>query len=118
MGQEMGRFRRLIFWEFPRGSWQYDVVVLLILAFIFVTPRTLFKDQPRPRQIVEIQASGPDRLFYLEADLLDAGTESVRLDQARRLLKDRTEHPGQLRKVEPVFDGEKEIIGWHAYVKR
>ena len=26
---------RLIFWEFPRASWQYDVIVALILAFIF-----------------------------------------------------------------------------------
>ena len=39
--------RRLFFWEFARTSWQYDIVVALILAFIFLTPKAFFKDQPR-----------------------------------------------------------------------
>jgi hypothetical protein len=39
--------KRLIFWDYPRGSWQYDVIVGLILAFIFLTPRGWFRDQPR-----------------------------------------------------------------------
>jgi hypothetical protein len=39
--------KRLIFWEYPRGSWQYDVIVGVILAFLFLTPRGWFRDQPR-----------------------------------------------------------------------
>jgi hypothetical protein len=39
--------KRFILWEFPRASWQYDVMVGIILAFIFLTPRDLFRDQPR-----------------------------------------------------------------------
>lgn len=31
--------RSFIFWEYPRGSVQYDVMVTLILLFIFVTPQ-------------------------------------------------------------------------------
>jgi len=27
------------FWQYPRGSFHYDVMVTLILAFIFVTPQ-------------------------------------------------------------------------------
>lgn len=33
---------RILFWTYSRGSWQYDVLVLLILCFIFLTPRTVF----------------------------------------------------------------------------
>ena len=32
-------FRSYFFWTHPRGSFHYDVMVTLILAFIFVTPR-------------------------------------------------------------------------------
>jgi hypothetical protein len=32
----------VIFWRYPRGSWQYDILCLLILAFIFLTPRAVF----------------------------------------------------------------------------
>ncbi len=34
--------RRVLFWTYDRGSWQYDIIVLVILVFIFVSPQTLF----------------------------------------------------------------------------
>ena len=37
---------RSIFWSYQRGSWQYDVIVIVILAFIFLSPRSWFKDRP------------------------------------------------------------------------
>jgi hypothetical protein len=27
---------RFLFWDYPRASWQYDVMVALILAFFFI----------------------------------------------------------------------------------
>jgi hypothetical protein len=33
---------RVIFWTYERGGWQYDILSALILAFIFLTPRTVF----------------------------------------------------------------------------
>src|SRR5262245_11323860 len=30
--------KRLLLWDFARASWQYDLIVLAILAFIFLTP--------------------------------------------------------------------------------
>jgi hypothetical protein len=37
-----------LWWTFPRGSLEYDIMVGVILAFIFLTPRHFFRDQPRP----------------------------------------------------------------------
>ena len=39
--------KRFILWDFPRASWQYDVMVGIILGFIFLTPRDWFRDQAR-----------------------------------------------------------------------
>ena len=33
---------RVLFWTYERGSWQYDVICAVILAFIFLTPSTVF----------------------------------------------------------------------------
>ncbi len=33
---------RIIFWTYQRGGWQYDIICGFILAFIFLTPRTVF----------------------------------------------------------------------------
>jgi hypothetical protein len=33
---------RVVFWRYPRGSWQYDILCALILVFIFLTPKHFF----------------------------------------------------------------------------
>ncbi len=34
--------KKIILWNYERGTWQYDVFCLLIIAFIFLTPKTWF----------------------------------------------------------------------------
>lgn len=34
--------KKILFWSYDRGSWQYDVMCVLILAFIFFGPNALF----------------------------------------------------------------------------
>ena len=43
--------RGYVWWTYPRGSFHYDVMVTLILLFIFVTPIYVnFKDKPAERK--------------------------------------------------------------------
>jgi hypothetical protein len=43
--------RGYVWWTYPRGSFHYDVMVTLILLFIFVTPFYVnFKDKPAERK--------------------------------------------------------------------
>jgi hypothetical protein len=43
--------KKILFWSYERGSWQYDIMCVLILAFIFLSPNRLFQrsGEPRPR---------------------------------------------------------------------
>ncbi len=34
--------KNIILWNYPRGTWQYDLFCILIVAFIFLTPKTWF----------------------------------------------------------------------------
>lgn len=34
--------KRAFFWTYARNTWQYDVLCVLILAFIFLTPKSWF----------------------------------------------------------------------------
>jgi len=36
-----------LFWSYERGTWQYDIAVVLILVFVLLTPRSWFHDQPQ-----------------------------------------------------------------------
>jgi hypothetical protein len=40
--------RSYLFWTYPRGSFHYDVMVTLILAFIFLSPMVInYRDRPQ-----------------------------------------------------------------------
>jgi hypothetical protein len=36
--------KRIFFWSYARNTWQYDVLCALILAFIFLTPQSWYKN--------------------------------------------------------------------------
>ena len=36
--------KRFLLWDYPRASWQYDVMVIAILAFIWLTPPDWLRD--------------------------------------------------------------------------
>jgi hypothetical protein len=50
--------KKIILWSYERGTWQYDVLCLLIIAFIFLTPSSLFQKPtptPTPTTVIEHQ---------------------------------------------------------------
>ncbi|HUQ95101.1 MAG TPA: hypothetical protein VM120_25715 [Bryobacteraceae bacterium] len=107
--------RKFIFWEFPRASWQYDVMVGLILAFIFLTPRELFRDQPRALSVVMLPPENGFAQFWLEPALLTGLDAPQRLASAHELLKNRTGKHYQVKRLEPIFDSEQDVKGYMAY---
>ena len=36
--------KKIVFWNYPRTSWQWDVLCVLILVFIFLTPKSWFQN--------------------------------------------------------------------------
>lgn len=37
--------KKILFWTYPRTSWQWDVLCVLILVFIFLTPKSWFANK-------------------------------------------------------------------------
>ena len=68
MGKLFFVLKRVLFWSYSRGTRQYDVMVVLILAFIFLIPASVFDDpEARSRraglgvvreQVVEVGPAG------------------------------------------------------------
>ena len=57
--------KNYVLWTHPRGGIHYDVMVTIILAFIFLTPRSVFKDSPNSRPLhpseIVVKQDGPNR---------------------------------------------------------
>ncbi len=92
-----------VWWSYSRGSVHYDVMVSLILLFIFLTPRAVFRDKPverRPHQSeVIVQPDGHDGFIYeVDAAAVTGKTEKEVRDNL-------------LQVIEPIA-GEVEIAGY------
>ena len=80
---KMGKLlRSYVFWTYERGSFHYDVMVTLILAFLFLAPRVIdFKDRP-----VETFALHASEVLVREAGSSDgcAGSSDLRSRRQKR----------------------------------
>jgi hypothetical protein len=111
--------KRLVLWDYPRGVWQYDVVVAIIVAFIFLPPKSWFRDQPRlshASQIASLPSHG-ESVFWIESELVNPIPESQRIDALGKILSQRTGKPQILIRVEPIRDAEQEIKGYMAFAR-
>jgi hypothetical protein len=77
---------RTIFWSYERGSWPYDVMVVAIVLFVLLTPRSWFQDQPR-LNTVETSA-----IHLLSQDAL-TGSSVYRIDATVFRADKRTTQP-------------------------
>jgi hypothetical protein len=79
----MQRFlKSYLFWTYPRGSFHYDVMVTLILVFLFVSPRLInYRDRPQETltssKDILVRTNGPNAWIYqIGADqLADSSNE-------------------------------------------
>ncbi|MCX6628519.1 MAG: hypothetical protein NTW28_12910 [Candidatus Solibacter sp.] len=113
--------RRFILWDFPRASWQYDVMVAMILAFIFLTPRDWFRDQPRiphASSIALLPSESGSSVFFVDAQLLAGTAENQRAATLTAVLRSRMSNRSlSITRVEPIIDSEGELKGYMAFAR-
>jgi len=113
--------KRFILWDFKRGSWQYDVMVGIILAFIFLTPRDWFRDGPRlpqPHGIAVLPAESGVPPFFVDPGLLKGVPDNQRVAKLTELLQNSTSNRRlTITRVEPVLDSDGELQGYMAFAR-
>ena len=117
MGMFWRRVGRFVLWDYPRAGWQYDVMVALILAFIFLTPRGLFRDQPRPTSIVMLEGHEGLDVLWLAPEVLQGVPESEKASKATALIAKKLGRRIALVRLDTILDAEKEPTGYMALVK-
>jgi hypothetical protein len=115
--------KRFIFWEYQRGSWQYDIIVGLILAFLLLTPRAWFRDQPRIAKASDIallsSANGVSEFFVQKDNVASASAgDGQRVGKVTEQLRIKTgDKRLTVSRLEPVKDSEGELQGYVAYAR-
>ncbi len=85
--------RSYILWQHERGTLHYDIMVTLILIFIFFSPRVInFNDKPiardpHPTEVV-VTADAEGRLFYqVAANAVRPGDDASIREQLLRIIE-------------------------------
>ncbi len=119
---------RIFFWSYERGSWQYDVAVILILVFVLLTRRSWFHDQPQvglPANVAQVellQKTGQTEVYRVDARVLapPARTPGLQNDLHSALQKARPElNDGHfaIGTIEPLRDSVGNVIAYQVEIR-
>lgn len=129
----MGKLlRSYFFWTYERGSFHFDVMVTLILLFLFVSPHYIdFKDRPVETValhgsevlVTEAGREGASSrfVFQIRSDQTGGPTPSQTDDQRRAaILRSVEPISGEmtLERYEPVLDAHGKVVAYNAWVVR
>lgn len=112
--------KRFVLWDYERATWQFDLMVGIILAFLFLTPRAWFRDQPRipgASKIAILQGAHGTNLYWIDAELLLSVPETRRLEKVREMMRARGEKQ-TIVSLEPMLDSESEVKGYIALARQ
>src|SRR5215471_869091 len=119
MGKVGETIRGYIWWMYPRGSIHYDVMVTLILAFIFLAPLAInFRDKPIPRSLhqteVLVKPDGNGFVYTVDAEAVTPGSD----EQVREeLLRTIAPIAGEIRidRYEAVRNARNKIVAYKVW---
>ena len=120
----MGKLGQILsktfFWSYERGTWQYDIAVILIVVFVLLTPRRLFHDQPEsggpaaPGQVELISKEGNRLTYRVDARILAPPTKLALQNDLHTALKEALKelHSGNFSnpKIETLRDDQGIVI--------
>jgi hypothetical protein len=122
--EDMSRIGRTLkgylFWTYDRGSFHYDVMVTLILAFIFIAPHFIdFKDQPGEKSLhpTGVVVSPDGKMYQVDAAAVDAQDQGMVRANFVRVIRP-IAGAVTVERVEPVRDAAGHIVAYRAWVKK
>ena len=77
--------KKIVFWTYPRTSWQWDVLCVLILVFIFLTPKSWFENTEYRRSHMA------QMTIVLAADVIGNQSDRANIERQARAVAGRPE---------------------------
>jgi hypothetical protein len=115
--------RGFILWSHERGTVQYDVMVTLILLFVFLSPRLInFNDRPVERNPhatgVVVYPDGNGGLVYqVDARAVQPGDDSAVRAQLLRVIEPISGEIS-ISRYEPVTDKKGKVLSYKVWAAR
>ncbi len=123
---------RTVFWSYERGTWPYDVAVVLIVVFVLLSPRSWFHDQLPPEsavdaamvQLRDADVSGGTRTYRVNAKLVTSAArvpeselEHELYEAMRRNIETLQKSRFEILRIEPIRGDDGAIVSYDVSIK-
>ncbi len=121
---------RTFFWSYERGTWQYDLAVIVILIFVLGTPPRWFHDQPQvglptsPTQVELVAGaeSDPQQTYRIDARVLAPPEQTPALQNdlhkaLKKALPKLRDGRFSILKIDPVRDEDGNVIAYQVEIR-
>lgn len=102
--------KNILLWRYGRSTWQYDVLCVLILAFVFLTPKSWFDGEPEKIRAHPNEVSSVT-LFVLP----DSPIDNLEVERRVRSLPGRDN--ARVTGVRPIRDTQGRAIAYEVDLK-
>jgi hypothetical protein len=113
-----------IWWSYDRGSLQYDVMVTLILIFIFLAPLKInFKDKPiertpHPTRVVLIPDAESGYVYQVDAQQVSGKDAAAIQNYLQRVIEPIIAGEVEIARYEPVRDKSGHVIAYKVWLRQ
>ena len=122
---------RTFFWSYERGTWQYDLAVIVILIFVLGTPPRWFRDQPQvglptaPAQVELVAGTEKDsqQTYRIDARILAPPEQTPALQNdlhnaLKKALPKLRDGRFSISKIDAVRDEDGNVIAYQVEIHR
>ncbi len=115
---------RTVLWSYERGSWQYDLICIAILALIFLAPRSWFRDRPtlqltdlrHSQGVVELGVDQDGHRYMVDARLVESLGPMKLEDAISAILRRRLQGTPRVKSIDPIQDRNRVLLGYTVVV--
>jgi hypothetical protein len=109
----LSTLKKLLFWNYARNTWQWDVLCVVILIFIFLTPKSWFENGERRRSSLHQNPAASTVLVGPE--LVGNARDRSGVEQVVRTITGRPDV--EVLNVRPVVDKDGKTRGYEVDIR-
>jgi hypothetical protein len=105
--------KKIFFWNYARNTWQWDLLCVVILIFIFLTPKSWFSGGERAQS--KVHQSPVVATLKLNLEVVGNQEDRAHIEQQVRALTGRTDV--EVLAVRPILDQEGKTRGFEVDIR-
>lgn len=113
MGHILRSIKRIFFWTYARNTWQWDVLCVVILVFIFLTPKGWFRDNDAQHALTN--RNRPISTVLIGPEVVVNQDDRVQFEHRVRILTGRPD--AEVVEVRKRTDPEGKILGYEVDIR-